>query len=120
MRTELAHLVRVLEERRGNECDMHHLSRYYALDVSGERTATFSSFLSFVRSVTVSLAARSAGVYPPHCHRYVSYSVDVVVFGAPSSVHRDLSNLHITMMPSFLVQITFAFIDKTFYADMTL
>ncbi len=39
MRTEIARLLRVLEERRGEKCDMHRLSRYYTLDVSGKTSA---------------------------------------------------------------------------------
>ncbi len=35
MRTEIARVLRILEERRGTKCDVHPLSRYYTLDKSG-------------------------------------------------------------------------------------
>jgi hypothetical protein len=35
MRTEISRLLRLLEEQHGANCDIHRLSRYYTLDVSG-------------------------------------------------------------------------------------
>jgi hypothetical protein len=87
MRTELAHLLRVLEERRGKECDMHHLARYYALDVSGEKAATFSSFLIYVRIVPFLLwPFQRVYILDFVSLRYL-YNVVVVVIVASNSMH---------------------------------
>ncbi len=41
MRAEIAHLLRRLDERRSKECDVHYLSRCYALDVTRESITAF-------------------------------------------------------------------------------
>jgi hypothetical protein len=38
MRPAISALINLLDERRGTKCDMHHLSRYFSLDISGMRS----------------------------------------------------------------------------------
>jgi cytochrome P450 len=47
MRTEIARLLRVLDEQRGKKCDMHRLSRYYTLDVSGKNVRLLAPSFTF-------------------------------------------------------------------------
>lgn len=96
MRSEIALLLRVLEEHRGKACDVHLLSRYYALDVTGERVLSFDTFLYL--SVRVVIIRYPLVMPSLTLSCYVSCPLSLAEFLSSESMSQCMPNANGTML----------------------